>query len=92
MQQLGRAYNQELKWVTERQMPSFQDYVKNSEVTSCIYILFASIIPGLESVTQETIDWMKSEPSFAIAVGMIGRYWDDIGSHEVSLSNPFSVP
>lgn len=64
-------------------MPSFQDYLKNSEITGCVYLMFASIIPGLKSATQKTIDWMKSEPRFAAAAAMIGRYWDDIGSHEV---------
>ncbi|XP_047975872.1 cis-muuroladiene synthase-like [Salvia hispanica] len=82
VQQLGRAYNQELKWVMERKLPPFEDYVKNSEITSCIYIMFAAIIPGFKSLTQETIDWMKSEPKIAISTGMIGRYWDDIGSHD----------
>ncbi|KAH6763724.1 hypothetical protein C2S51_014973 [Perilla frutescens var. frutescens] len=82
-----RAYNQELKWVMEGQMPSFQEYAKNSEVTSCIYIIFSGIILGLKSATKETIDWIKSEPKIAISTGMMGRYWDDIGSHEVSLTN-----
>nr|U3LW50.1 RecName: Full=Tau-cadinol synthase; Short=LaCADS; AltName: Full=(+)-gamma-cadinene synthase; AltName: Full=Gamma-cadinene synthase [Lavandula angustifolia]AGL98418.1 cadinol synthase [Lavandula angustifolia] len=83
IQQLARAYNQELKWVMGTQsMPSFQDYAKNSEITSCIYIMSASVFHGLESVTQETIDWLKNEPNFAVSTGMIGRYWDDIGSHE----------
>ncbi|KAL1542975.1 cis-muuroladiene synthase-like [Salvia divinorum] len=82
VQQLGRAYNQELKWVMERKLPPFEDYVKNSEITSAIFILFAAIIPGFKSLTQETIDWMKSEPKIAISTGMIGRYWNDIGSHD----------
>ncbi|KAL1542974.1 cis-muuroladiene synthase-like [Salvia divinorum] len=82
VQQLGRAYNQELKFVMERNLPPFEDYVKNSEITSCIYIMFAAIMPGFKSLTQETIDWMKSEPKIAISTGMIGRYWDDIGSHD----------
>ncbi|KAG6435392.1 hypothetical protein SASPL_100264 [Salvia splendens] len=81
VQQLGRAYHQELKWVMERQLPPFEDYVKNSEITSCIFIMFAAIIPGFKSLTQETIDWMKSDPKIATSTGMIGRYWDDIGSH-----------
>ncbi|KAG6435391.1 hypothetical protein SASPL_100263 [Salvia splendens] len=82
VQQLGRAYNQELKWVMERKLPPFEDYVKNSEITSCIFLLFAAIIPGFKSLTQETIDWMKSEPKIAISTGMLGRYSDDIGSHD----------
>ncbi|XP_042047639.1 cis-muuroladiene synthase-like [Salvia splendens] len=82
VQQLGRAYSQELKWVMGRQMPPFKDYVKNSEITSAIYSMFAFTIPGLKSVSQETIDWLKSEPKIAISSGLAGRYLDDIGSHE----------
>nr|O48935.1 RecName: Full=Beta-farnesene synthase [Mentha x piperita]AAB95209.1 (E)-B-farnesene synthase [Mentha x piperita]AEA49038.1 (E)-beta-farnesene synthase 1 [Mentha asiatica]AEA49040.1 (E)-beta-farnesene synthase 1 [Mentha asiatica] len=80
VKQLARAFNEEQKWVMERQLPSFQDYVKNSEKTSCIYTMFASIIPGLKSVTQETIDWIKSEPTLATSTAMIGRYWNDTSS------------
>ena len=65
-------------------MPPFKDYVKNSEITSAIYIMFAFTIPGLKSVSQETIDWLKREPKIAISSGLAGRYLDDIGSHEVS--------
>lgn len=87
VQQLGKAYNKELKWVMERQMPSFQEYAKNSEITSVVYLMFASITVGLKSVTQQTIDWVKNGPNLVLPTTMIGRYYDDVGSHEVSLSN-----
>nr|QBP05430.1 cedrol synthase [Leucosceptrum canum] len=82
VKQLGRAYNQELKWVMERQMPSFEEYVKNSEITSCVYVLFTALFPFLKSATKETIDWLLSEPQLAISTAMIGRFCDDLGSHE----------
>ncbi|KAL1544618.1 cis-muuroladiene synthase-like [Salvia divinorum] len=50
VQQLGRAFNQELEWIMGRQLPSFQDYLENSEITSVIYIMFAAIIPGFKSL------------------------------------------
>lgn len=85
MQRLGRAYNQELKWIMGRQLPSFQDYLENSEITSVVYIMFAAIIPGFKSLTQETIDWIRSMPKLAKPTSRIGRYYDDIGTHEVSI-------
>ena len=67
-----------------RKLPSFQDYLENSEITSVVYITFAAIIPGFESLTQETIDWIRTMPKLAKPTSRIGRYYDDIGSHEVS--------
>lgn len=84
MQQLGKAYNEELKWLMERKVPSFQDYLRNSEITSCIYIMFAATIPGLKSVTQQTIDWINTQPKLVTSTAMLGRYWDDLGSHHVT--------
>ncbi|XP_042059247.1 cis-muuroladiene synthase-like [Salvia splendens] len=82
VQCLGRAYNQELKWIMGRQLPSFQDYLQNSEITSVVYIMFAAIIPGFKSLTQETIDWIRNMPKLAKPTSRIGRYYDDIGTHE----------
>ncbi|KAL1543023.1 gamma-cadinene synthase-like [Salvia divinorum] len=36
VKQLGRAYNQELKWVMEGEMPCYEEYMNNSVITSCI--------------------------------------------------------
>nr|QEV81843.1 terpene synthase 4 [Prunella vulgaris] len=80
VQELSSAYNQELEWVTERNMPSFIEYARNSEITSSLYMMFAGIIPGLKSLTPETIDWVKNEPLITVSTAMIGRYMDDIGS------------
>ncbi|KAH6808693.1 hypothetical protein C2S51_026476 [Perilla frutescens var. frutescens] len=82
VQQIARAYNQELKWLMGRQMPSFQDYAKNSVATSCIFLMFAITIPTVKSVSEETITWMKSETKFVTSTAMIGRYRNDIVSSE----------
>ncbi|KAH6769686.1 hypothetical protein C2S52_014489 [Perilla frutescens var. hirtella] len=82
VQQLGRAYIQELKWIMGRQLPSFQEYAKNSVPTSCVFLMFAFTIPTVKSVTEETITWMKSETKFVTSTAMMGRYWNDIASSE----------
>ncbi|EYU31462.1 hypothetical protein MIMGU_mgv1a021955mg, partial [Erythranthe guttata] len=58
VKQISRAYNQELKWVMERKMPSFEDYIDNSLSTSCFYVIFSALALGTKSVTKETIDWL----------------------------------
>ncbi|KAL0358526.1 UNVERIFIED_CONTAM: Gamma-curcumene synthase [Sesamum angustifolium] len=82
VKQLGRAYNQELKWIMEREMPTFEEYIKNSVITSCIYVMFTALIPGMKSVTKETIDWLLSEPNIVISTARMGRHLEDLGSHE----------
>ncbi|KAK4435853.1 Gamma-cadinene synthase [Sesamum alatum] len=82
VKQLGRAYNQELKWVMEREMPTFEDYFKNSVITSCIYVMFTALVPGMKSITKETIDWLLSEPNIVISTARMGRHLEDLGSHE----------
>ncbi|KAL0452014.1 UNVERIFIED_CONTAM: Gamma-cadinene synthase [Sesamum latifolium] len=82
VKQLGRAYNQELKWVMEREMPTFEDYFKNSVITSCIYVMFTALVPGMNSVTKDTVDWLLSEPNIVISTARMGRHLEDLGSHE----------
>ncbi|KAL8545677.1 hypothetical protein ACS0TY_005712 [Phlomoides rotata] len=82
VKQLARAYNQEQIWIMEKQMPSFEEYMKNSVITSCIYMMFTALIPGIKSATKEDIDWLLSEPKIVISTAMIGRHLQDLSSHE----------
>nr|Q49SP7.1 RecName: Full=Gamma-curcumene synthase; AltName: Full=PatTpsA [Pogostemon cablin]AAS86319.1 gamma-curcumene synthase [Pogostemon cablin] len=82
MKKLGRAYNQELKWVMERQLPSFEEYMKNSEITSGVYIMFTVISPYLNSATQKNIDWLLSQPRLASSTAIVMRCCNDLGSNQ----------
>ncbi|KAL7105738.1 hypothetical protein ACP275_07G063500 [Erythranthe tilingii] len=82
VKQLGRAYNQEQNWIMERQMPSFDVYINNSVITSCIYVIFTALSPGMKSVTEETINWLLGEPKIVISTAKMGRHLEDLGSHE----------
>ncbi|KAH6774986.1 hypothetical protein C2S52_012547 [Perilla frutescens var. hirtella] len=82
VKQLGRAYNKEQKWIMERQMPPFEEYMTNSVITSCIYVMFVAIVPGMKSVTEEAVQWLLSEPKIVISTAKMGRTLDDLGSHE----------
>ncbi|KAI3470009.1 hypothetical protein Pfo_026672 [Paulownia fortunei] len=84
VKQIGRAYNQELKWIMERQMPSFEDFMTNSVITSATYLIFTALVPGMKSVTKETIDWLLSAPKIVISAAKMARHLQDLGSHEVS--------
>ncbi|KAH6770146.1 hypothetical protein C2S52_014949 [Perilla frutescens var. hirtella] len=82
VKQLGRAYNQEQKWIMERQMPPFEEYMTNSVITSCMYVMFTALVPGMKSVTEEAVQWLLSEPKIVISTAKMGRTIEDLGTHE----------
>ncbi|KAL6517591.1 hypothetical protein OROMI_033292 [Orobanche minor] len=82
LKQLSRAYNIEQKWIMERNMPRYEEFMTNSVITSCIYPMFISFVPGMKSVTEEDVQWLLSEPKILISTAKMGRTLEDIGSHE----------
>lgn len=89
VKQLCQAYNQEQIWIMERQMPSYEDFMTNSVITSCVYVMLTALVPGLKFVTEEAIQWLLSEPQIAISTAKIGRHLQDLSSHEVSVEKPY---
>lgn len=84
VQRISKAYNQDLKWFVGGEMPAFKDYLTNTAITSCVYVLCAASVPGMKSVTKETIGWLINEPKIIISSAKICRHLDNLGSHEVS--------
>ncbi|KAL2252678.1 UNVERIFIED_CONTAM: Gamma-cadinene synthase [Sesamum indicum] len=83
VKQIAKAYNRHTQWFLGGQMPAYEEYLVNTIVTSCIYVFLTVGIPGLKSVSKESIDWLMSEPNKAlIASTRICRHADDIGSDE----------
>ncbi|KAL1543029.1 gamma-cadinene synthase-like [Salvia divinorum] len=82
VKQLGRAYNKEQKWIMERQMPGFEEYMENSVITSCMYVMFTSLAPGMKSVDESAVQWLLGEPKIVISTAKMGRTLEDLGSHE----------
>ncbi|XP_011080335.1 gamma-cadinene synthase [Sesamum indicum] len=83
VKQLCKAYDKMLKWAMGQvPMPTFEEYVANMMVTSCVYVLLTSNILAAKSAPKETIDWLMSEPKIVAAAAKIGRYLNDLGSYE----------
>ncbi|KAL8515829.1 hypothetical protein ACS0TY_014506 [Phlomoides rotata] len=82
VKQLARAYNKEQIWIMEQQMPSFEEYMNNSVITSGINMIFSVPISGIKSATKEDIDWLLSEPKIVISTAKMVRHIQDLGSHE----------
>ncbi|KAL3650158.1 hypothetical protein CASFOL_006561 [Castilleja foliolosa] len=78
-----RAYNKELKWLVGQQRPTYDEYLANSLHTSCIYVVTTTVIPGMKSaVSKESIDWLMTDPKIVTATAKLGRYLDDLSTHE----------
>ncbi|KAK6141551.1 hypothetical protein DH2020_024707 [Rehmannia glutinosa] len=82
VKEICKAYNKGLKWCMGVQIPSFEDYIVNSRITSCVYALCSGTIPGMKYVSKETIDWLMSEPKIVIALAKVCRYLDDLSGYE----------
>ncbi|KAL0459217.1 UNVERIFIED_CONTAM: Cis-muuroladiene synthase, partial [Sesamum latifolium] len=86
LKQVAKAYNQHMQWFMGGQIPTYEEYIANTVVTSCIYAILLAIIPGIKSASKETIDWLITEPKGLIASTRVCRYADDMGSDEVRTS------
>ncbi|XP_047975453.1 gamma-cadinene synthase-like [Salvia hispanica] len=82
VKQLARAYNQELKWVMEGELPCYEEYMKNSVITSCIYVMSTALIPTMKSFNQEATKWLLSAPKILTSTATLGRQLQDMASHE----------
>ncbi|KAH6809077.1 hypothetical protein C2S51_026860 [Perilla frutescens var. frutescens] len=82
MKQLGIAYGKEQKWIMERQMPNFEEYMGNALITSIIFVTFTTVVPGLRTATKETLDWLFNAPQIFVSTARSGRLLDDLGSHQ----------
>ncbi|KAL3618153.1 hypothetical protein CASFOL_038474 [Castilleja foliolosa] len=81
LKQVCRAYNKEMKWIMRQEMPSFQEYIENSVFGGCLFAISSQTIPGMKSVSKETIDWLMSVPKISVASAKACRYnLDDVSS------------
>ncbi|KAL7151856.1 hypothetical protein ABFS83_04G058500 [Erythranthe nasuta] len=83
VKEICSAYNKGLKWGMGRNVPTFEEYMMNTVITSCLYVFSSIMIPGMESVSsKETIDWLMSQPQLVIASAKVCRLMDDLGSYQ----------
>lgn len=86
MKQASRSYLQELKWIMERQIPTFEDYIINSRITTLLYVSLLAGVPGIKSTTKEIIEWLVNDSKIFIAAADGSRLLDDIASYQVSIA------
>ncbi|KAG6495287.1 beta-eudesmol synthase-like [Zingiber officinale] len=78
------SYLQEIKWGIERHVPSLDEHLNSSLISSgCSTVNCASFVGMGEVATKEVFEWHSSFPKAIEACCVIGRLLNDIRSHEL---------
>nr|UJH94382.1 caryophyllene synthase [Zanthoxylum ailanthoides] len=82
---LVRTYFVEAKWFNANYMPTFEEYMENSTISSGYPMLAVEALIGLEDVTitKEALDWAISVPKIIRSSSLIARLVDDIQTYKV---------
>ncbi|XP_023539491.1 (-)-germacrene D synthase-like [Cucurbita pepo subsp. pepo] len=78
-----RVYFMEAKWYHEGYVPSMEEYMKVSIVSTCYYLFAPISFLGMGvAASEEAFKWVESDPMMLKASGIIGRLMNDITSHK----------
>ncbi|XP_031265517.1 (-)-germacrene D synthase-like [Pistacia vera] len=83
MKILVRNYFNEAKWCDKKYVPTIEEYLSVALLTGGHLTLAATSFVGMgDVVTQESFDWVISNPKIVKASSIIGRLMDDIAGHK----------
>uniref|UniRef100_A0A7N0VDF5 Terpene synthase metal-binding domain-containing protein n=1 Tax=Kalanchoe fedtschenkoi TaxID=63787 RepID=A0A7N0VDF5_KALFE len=83
MKLIVRSYHNEYLWLKKNLIPTIDEYTQQSFSSSAITTLLIFSLAAMgDIVTKAALDWILSAPKFVIAAQGIGRFLDDIVSHE----------
>ncbi|XP_042400333.1 alpha-humulene synthase-like [Zingiber officinale] len=81
---LSRSYFIEAKWGIEKYVPTLEEHLSNSLVTTAYPVLICACYVGMDQVaSKEVFEWVASFPKIIKASTMICRLMDDVTSHEL---------
>ena len=81
-----RAYYHEAKWLHNKEIPTFDEYLPVGYENAGKFSLIAMTFTGMgNDVTKEAMDWVFSdpEPKIVRAMSTVGRLMNDIAYHKV---------
>ncbi|KAM2566828.1 (-)-germacrene D synthase-like [Malus sylvestris] len=78
MKKQVRGYFDEAKWFHQKHIPSLDEYMSLSLVTSGFPLLITTSFVGMEEATIDSFDWLLTFPQAVKAASKIGRLMDDI--------------
>ncbi|KAH6825513.1 hypothetical protein C2S53_006000 [Perilla frutescens var. hirtella] len=92
MKKLCGAYFEEAKWLYNSYIPTFEEYMKVSFVSSGYIMMSTSSLVGMGNhlVSKDDFDWITSEPLIVRASLVICRLMDDLVGDEYE-QKPSSV-
>ncbi|KAJ0829221.1 putative (-)-beta-caryophyllene synthase [Helianthus annuus] len=95
MKELVRSYMTEAKWANEGYVPTTEEHMSVSYVSSGIGMLITTSFVGMgDMVTDESFEWALSKPSLIKAPCVIARLMNDFFSqkvHHSPLRNLFMI-
>ncbi|XP_024033992.1 (-)-germacrene D synthase-like isoform X1 [Citrus clementina] len=82
---LVRAYFVEAKWFNAKYVPTFEEYMENSTMSSGYPMLAVEALVGLEdmAITKQALDWAISVPKIIRYSSLIARLDDDVRTYKV---------
>ncbi|XP_031284201.1 alpha-copaene synthase-like [Pistacia vera] len=83
MKTLVQAYFVEAKWCNEGYIPTVEEYLKVSLVTTTYKMLATTSFLGMGQIAdKKAFDWLANDPKIITASTIICRLMDDIVSHK----------
>ncbi|KAL6124866.1 hypothetical protein ACLB2K_077374 [Fragaria x ananassa] len=77
-----RAYFQEAKWFKQKYTPTLEEYMSVERDTSFFMVAVVSFVGLGAIVTEDSMDWVFSEPKILKATSIIGRLMNDLVGHK----------
>lgn len=85
MKVIVQAYLKEAQWCNNGYLPTLEEHLKVSLVTSGYFYVTAISFVGMgDEATKEAFDWVKTHPKFLSDSSLISRLVNDIRSNEVN--------
>ncbi|CAL9772093.1 unnamed protein product [Musa acuminata subsp. burmannicoides] len=79
----ARAYFEESRWRDEKYVPTLEEHLGVSKMSSACPLFSSAILVGMgEVATKEAFEWVASFPKIVEALAAIGRIMNDITSYE----------
>ncbi|KAL3577245.1 hypothetical protein D5086_022528 [Populus alba] len=83
MKKQVQAYFVEARWLHENYMPTMDEYMRISLISSGYPLLTCISFVGMgDIVTKDAFEWLSKDPKIVKAASVIARLMDDIVSHK----------
>ncbi|KAM3244660.1 hypothetical protein ACQJBY_056146 [Aegilops geniculata] len=80
-QTLCKHYQQESEWFHSSYIPSFEDHIRCSVISTSVPAICVSLLVGMgDEVTKETFEWAISSTDVVRACGEVTRFMNDMAA------------